>query len=462
MLKRLRARNPPVKRSPAPVCEEPPDNVYCRPHFLHQTGETILDQTVRPILFPPRNKKLPWSTGYAEVVNAGKSIVNEDQATCRPIILKKRVNIDEDWVFLCPSEDTQNQEIMATYWGLFDGHGGPVAAIQASKHLHHCIREQLEEIFDVISKPVSVLPPIHLGEQKGNESETSYAREKKICIENVVRGAVEIAFKKCDELIGHYQASHNETGGCTALVTLHLQGKFYVASAGDSRAIVVQKNDVTPLSNEFTAFTERQRIQHLAFLKPELLGKEFSRYEFPRRVKRNDIGKKILYRDYFMSGWGYKTAEEDDLKYPLVHGDGRQTRVMDTIAVTRGLGDHQLMVYDTDLHIKPFLSCIPEVTVFDLGQHKFEQNDVLIMATDGLWDVMSNQDVADTTKKFLEDHKHESRRYTMLAQYLVLKARGIPYNNDWTLEDGSFASPDDISVFVIPLYNLGGTAQPLT
>ncbi|XP_059800558.1 protein phosphatase 1M-like isoform X1 [Hypanus sabinus] len=463
MFKRLKARKSSVKRSPGLVHDEPPENLYCRPHFLHQApGETSLDQTVRPVVFPPRNKKLPWSTGYAEVVNAGKSIFNEDQATCKQLILKNRINIDEDWVFLCPSEEPQNQEIMATYWGLFDGHSGPVAAIQASKHLHHCIKEQLEEIFNVISKPSTTSPPIHLMEQTGKENEMSYSREKEICIENVVRGAVEVAFKKCDELIGQYQISDNKTGGCTVLVVLHLQGKLYVASAGDSRAIAVQKNDVIPLSNEFTAVTERQRIQHLAFLKPKLLGEEFSRYEFPRRVKRSDIGKKILYRDYFMSGWGYKTAEEDDLKYPLVHGDGKQTRVMGTIVVTRGLGDHKLKVYDTDLCIKPFLSCIPEVTVFDLGQHEFGQKDALIMATDGLWDVMSNKDVADITEKFLDERKQDPSRYTMLAQYLVLKARGVPHNNDWILEDGSFASLDDISVFVIPLCHLGGTAQPST
>ncbi|XP_072136894.1 protein phosphatase 1M-like isoform X3 [Mobula birostris] len=398
MFKRLKARKPSVKRSPGLVHDEPPENLYCRPHFLHQTPrETSLDQTVRPVIFPPRNKKLPWSTGYAEVVNAGKSIFNEDQATCKQLILKNRVNIDEDWVFLCPSEEPQNQEIMATYWGLFDGHGGPVAAIQASKHLHHCIKEQLEEIFNVISKPSTISPPIHLMEHTGNENEMSYAREKEICIENVVRGAVEVAFKKCDELIGQYQISGNETGGCTVLVVLHLQGKLYVASAGDSRAIAVQKNDVIPLSNEFTAVTERQRIQHL-------------------------------------------------------------TRVMGTTVVTRGLGDHKLMVYDTDLCIKPFLSCIPEVTVFDLGQHEFGQTDALIMATDGLWDVMSNKDVADITEKFLDEQKQDPCRYAMLAQYLVLKARGVPHSNDWILEDGSFASLDDISVFVIPLYHLGGTA----
>lgn len=39
-----------------------------------------------------------------------------------------------------------------------------------------------------------------------------------------------------------------------------------------------------------------------------------------------------------------------------------QARVMATIGVTRGLGDHDLKVYSSNIHIKPFLCCYPEVS----------------------------------------------------------------------------------------------------
>ena len=42
---------------------------------------------------------------------------------------------------------------------------------------------------------------------------------------------------------------------------------------------------------------------------------------------------------------------------------GKQARVMATIGVTRGLGDHDLKVYNSNIYIKPFLSCVPEVSV---------------------------------------------------------------------------------------------------
>lgn len=39
-----------------------------------------------------------------------------------------------------------------------------------------------------------------------------------------------------------------------------------------------------------------------------------------------------------------------------------QARVLATIGVTRGLGDHELKVHDSNIYIKPFLSCCPEVS----------------------------------------------------------------------------------------------------
>lgn len=39
------------------------------------------------------------------------------------------------------------------------------------------------------------------------------------------------------------------------------------------------------------------------FMQPHLLGNEFTHLEFPRRVQRKEVGKRMLYRDFTMSGW---------------------------------------------------------------------------------------------------------------------------------------------------------------
>lgn len=40
-----------------------------------------------------------------------------------------------------------------------------------------------------------------------------------------------------------------------------------------------------------------------------------------------------------------------------------QARLLGTLAVSRGLGDHQLRVLDTNIQLKPFLLSVPQVRV---------------------------------------------------------------------------------------------------
>ena len=58
----------------------------------------------------------------------------------------------------------------------------------------------------------------------------------------------------------------------------------------------------------------------------------------------------------------FKEVTEEDVKFPLVYGEGKKARVLATIGVTRGFGDHELKVHGTDVYIKPFLSPVPEVS----------------------------------------------------------------------------------------------------
>ncbi|XP_035131611.1 protein phosphatase 1M isoform X7 [Callithrix jacchus] len=254
-----------------------------------------------------------------------------------------------------------------------------------------------------------------------------------------------------DEVIGRELEASGQVGGCTALVAVSLQGKLYVANAGDSRAILVRRDEIRPLSSEFTPETERQRIQQLAFVYPELLAGEFTRLEFPRRLKGDDLGQKVLFRDHHMRGWSYKRVDKSDLKYPLIHGQGRQARLLGTLAVSRGLGDHQLRVLDTNIQLKPFLLSVPQVTVLDVDQLELQEDDVVVMATDGLWDVLSNEQVAWLVRSFLPGNQEDPYRFLKLAQMLIHSTQG----KDDSLTGEGQVSYDDVSVFVIPLHSQG-------
>ncbi|XP_010885424.2 protein phosphatase 1H isoform X3 [Esox lucius] len=479
---------------------------YMRPEFLGLSSDEIecsADHIARPILILKETKRLPWATGYAEVINAGKSALNEDQACCEVLVVRKRPGGSST-----PSKTpttkrrsslpngeglglrdvkVDSEGLVFHYWALFDGHAGSGAAVMASKLLHHHIVEQLQSVFEVLRNH-DVLPPTVFGEESDvtmtpGTHRVALARaaslhgaagapgspctpppqrffiEKKIQHESLVIGAIENAFKEMDAQIEREKQVYDITGGCTALCVVYLLGKLYVGNAGDSRAIILRDGQVLPMSTEFTPESERQRLQFLGFMQPHLLGGEFTHLEFPRRVQRKEVGKKMLYRDFTMNGWAYKTIQDEDLRFPLVYGEGKKARVMATIGVTRGLGDHDLKVHDSNIYIKPFLSCCPEVIVYNLNQYEHGADDVLVMGTDGLWDVLSNKEVNESVSTFLANcDPDDLHRYTMAAQDLVMRARGVLRDRGWRITNDRLGSGDDISCYIIPL--MYGNRQP--
>ncbi|KAJ3602210.1 hypothetical protein NHX12_029969, partial [Muraenolepis orangiensis] len=446
----------------------PPRFPYGRPDFLELTPELLqcsTEHATRPVLTGKRDSRLPWRTGYAEVINAGKSMLNEDQASCEKLYVKKPTGKHRNSTLHQDPGDTTGIPLL--FWGVYDGHAGSGAAIAASKLLHRLIRDRLGEVAHLLENPASPLPiclakngsPYQTTESGAAEEPDAvsdptirYHMEKVVSVESLVMGVLENAFKQMDELIEREKLSYTISGGCCALAAVHMMGKLYVANAGDSRAIIIQNDEVIPMSNEFTPESERQRLQYLGFLRPELLGNEFTHMEFPRRIQHSELGKKMLYRDHTMTGWAYRTIVEDDLKFPLIYGEGKKARVMATIGVTRGLGDHDLKVYNSNIHIKPFLSCCPEVKVYDLSESKHGPDDVLVMGTDGLWDVTTDLEVADAVSTFLSGcDPSDPMRYTLAAQDLLMRSRGVLKERGWRLPSDRLGSGDDITVFVIPL-----------
>ncbi|KAG8012829.1 Protein phosphatase 1H, partial [Nibea albiflora] len=321
---------------------------YSRPEFLGLSPDEIecsADHIARPILILKETKRLPWSTGYAEVINAGKSTLNEDQACCEVLVVKRRPagcstpnrtptsrrrsslpNGEGLGVRECLDS---SEDLTLHYWALFDGHAGSGAAVMASRLLHHHIALHLQEVTEILCTP-NLPPPTCLGEEPSNHHltptsqraltraaslrgaagapgspstpPTRFFTEKKVSHESLVIGAIENAFKDMDVQIEKEKAVYNVSGGCTALVVVYLLGKLFVGNAGDSRAIIIRAGEVIPMSTEFTPESERRRLQFLAYMQPHLLGNEFTHLEFPRRVQRKEVGKRMLYRDFTMAG----------------------------------------------------------------------------------------------------------------------------------------------------------------
>lgn len=416
---------------------------YQRPAFLKLETEDEIqvtaDHAVRPIIVPRDVNALPWNAGYAETINAGKSRHNEDQAMCR----QGSVAVVAGGHLV---------QLPYTMFSMFDGHAGAGCAVTAANDLWQAVHARLE----------SVGPQLVAANNAANTggdglTEPMWFPARAISEESLVVGALEAAFWETDQQIGEEKKVYHMPGGCTVLVALFILGKLYVSNAGDSRSVLCRGGGAYPMSHDFTPVTERQRLQQLGRLAPHLLGQEYTWLEYARRPVRRDIGSRMLFRDAHMTGWAYKIIQESDMKFPMVYGEGKRSRLLATIGVTRGFGDHDLraQAQTGTVLIKPFLTPQPEVRVLDLGQEDVTAEDVLVLGTDGLWDVVSNEEVAAVVQRGLQAWDNESRagkyRYISLAQDLVMAARGKLKERNWRRSGGGPATIDDISVFVVPL-----------
>ncbi|GAB0099916.1 protein phosphatase 1H [Sergentomyia squamirostris] len=450
---------------------------YARPPFLqlltHDELKASADHNVRPIIVPRDITVLPWSAGYAECVNSGKSEWNEDQGAFQRQILTH------------PSK--QFPDLPYTYFGIFDGHAGYGAALAAANQFHHILHEKLVDVLDLlmprlptISSTDTVLPHTLLFHRSVSKDE-------------LIIGALESAFAEMDAVLAEDRDKYRNAGGCTALAALFIFGKMFVANAGDSRAVLCQRvstnllkaqivpqelkapvtssdpgDDKTyrifpiPFSHDHTPDTEKARLLSTAKINPTFMGGDYIAMEYAKKPMTKDLGTRILYRQGTMKGWAYKTLTREDLKMPIVTGEGKRSRLLGTIGVTRGFGDHDLRAIGSNQPIKPFLSCHPEVTYRDLSKvisipgEENEDGDygILVMATDGLWDVADSETVARTVFQTLNKYPTEKHRYTMVAQELVAKSRGrVNESGHWRLADSKAAATvDDISVLVVPVY----------
>ncbi|KAA8533628.1 hypothetical protein F0562_030938 [Nyssa sinensis] len=154
-----------------------------------------------------------------------------------------------------------------------------------------------------------------------------------------------VTFGKMDEEVNdsawvgaHYGAS-SVTIGSTAVVAVVGEEELVVANCGDSRAVLSRGGVAIPLSNDH---------------KPDRPD-ELERIEF--------AGGRVI-------NW-----------------DGH--RVLGVLATSRSIGDH---------YLKPFVISEPEVTV----NERTDADEFLILASDGLWDVISNEVACEVVRRCLD------------------------------------------------------------
>jgi protein phosphatase 2C len=170
------------------------------------------------------------------------------------------------------------------------------------------------------------------------------------------------------------QTPHCDAVGSTAVVAVVTPDKIIVSNCGDSRAVLCRNGVAIPLSSD-----------HKPDRPDELL-----------RVQA--AGGRVIY-------W-----------------DG--PRVLGVLAMSRAIGDN---------YLKPYVISEPEVTVTE----RKDEDECLILASDGLWDVVSNDTACGVVRMCLKAQKLPS-------------PPGSPGNNDVTT-DGSDRACSDASILLTKL-----------
>ncbi|OMO91132.1 phosphatase 2C (PP2C)-like protein [Corchorus olitorius] len=135
------------------------------------------------------------------------------------------------------------------------------------------------------------------------------------------------------------QSPECDAVGSTAVVAIVTPDKIIVANCGDSRAVLCRNGKPVPLSSDH---------------KPDR----------PDELNRiQEAGGRVIY-------W-----------------DG--PRVLGVLAMSRAIGDN---------YLKPYVSCEPEVTITE----RTAEDDCLILASDGLWDVVSNDTACGVARMCLK------------------------------------------------------------
>jgi len=158
--------------------------------------------------------------------------------------------------------------------------------------------------------------------------------------------------------------------GCTAVVCLIRPDALTVASAGDSRAVLSRRRRAVPLSEDHKPNNprERSRIQKAG-----------------GQVERREIGMNVQYR---------------------VNGN---------LNLSRSIGD---LEYKKNPNLQPseqMICATPDVNTFlrDPG------DEFLIIACDGVWDVMSNQDAVDFVHTRLPSYLRSRRPLSGILEEML-------------------------------------------
>lgn len=252
------------------------------------------------------------------------------------------------------TSNTDRSSVVLGLFGVFDGHGdGGIASKFISQHL-------LEKLEQHPQWPVAY----HTIDSDNNSSTEG---------DGAMMNVLEETFQGLDDDLKN-GASQGQNGGSTAVVTLVSGGKLIVANLGDSRCILVKKRSGG--EKEGAAMTElnEDTLEVIPL-------SEDHKPNLPTERARIEAAGMTIHVDHI-------PPEEGQSAPTSIHKVKRSDR--DMLAVARAFGDFD---YKSNENLSPSrqaVICTPEIVV---RERNLAEDMYLILACDGIWDVMSNEEV---------------------------------------------------------------------
>jgi len=305
----------------------------------------------------------------------------------------------------------------SSLYAVFDGHGGVESSTYAQRHFVKVFCEKLR--------------PLLLSIQEFSSTLSSSAKEDKIC--EIIGKAVTQAFSEIDSALLRFADEGTWRSGTTALVVVPRKGgRLVVASLGDSRAVLARPSHHHSLENTCICKDNTDSSTKL----------ELSACMYSALVVSNEHTPEAE-RSRIVAAGGWVSIETEislfklhsmDATDPFVSRRLRQGKTLESrisrlcgeLGVSRSLGDadykgKKLSSYTgwswpSDRNVKDrFFSAdlvlgSPDINVVRVvdrnGVEPSDDDNVpfIILACDGLWEVLSNEEAVCICAQYLKEH----------------------------------------------------------
>lgn len=336
-------------------------------------------------------------------------------------------------IFHCPTtttvdekNDRVNNSSVAYAFAMMDGHGGSSCSQYVHDHLLETIQRYISYVHDrrihSIQKKSWLLDTLNytkeqwrlLEEAQQSADQLESVRKLRLFFDDskAIPMAIAHAFQSVDtrflnesaaKIIAHCNESANSSAwsngvygehhnhpfvpkdclaGSCALVTYFYQNKMYVANAGDCRCILARRTDANVLLNQDNKRNSARKIGSLEAI------------QCSRDHKASDPTELERLQRLF-------PHENDIVCSGRIKGKLQPTRAFGDIAFKHE-SSSQWMNTAGRAWNPPYITVEPEITEFSVDPSM--GNEFVVLATDGLFDFLSNQQVIDIVQEYCIQH----------------------------------------------------------